>query len=214
MKVDWSDVSKLKSIIASSNNRKQILTKLGFNYHSIYEHRRLNNFIKQHEVDISHFNKIPEKWKLLPSIINECYSYADVLKALNLSLHGSNNETVKRYIEHFKLDISHFYPTGVIGGSTVKYTNKEVFCKNSKTTKSVMRGRYLKIRKDTYHCDICNLTTWQGENITLEIDHKNGDDRDHRLVNLRLLCPNCHSQTETYGSRKPCKHSPSLSFFV
>lgn len=51
-------------------------------------------------------------------------------------------------------------------------------------------------------CYECGLTThWRGKPISLEIDHRNGVDRDNRLENLRFLCPNCHSQTETYRGK-------------
>jgi 5-methylcytosine-specific restriction endonuclease McrA len=48
-------------------------------------------------------------------------------------------------------------------------------------------------------CFECGLTHWRGRKLSLHIDHINGVNNDHRLENLRLLCPNCHSQTETYG---------------
>jgi transposase-like protein len=50
-------------------------------------------------------------------------------------------------------------------------------------------------------CERCGLTDWQGAPISLELHHVNGDGRDNRLINLRLLCPNCHSQTSTWGGR-------------
>jgi hypothetical protein len=51
------------------------------------------------------------------------------------------------------------------------------------------------------HCEICGLPGWEGRPISLELHHVNGDSADNRLENLRLLCPNCHSQTENFGSR-------------
>jgi 5-methylcytosine-specific restriction endonuclease McrA len=50
-------------------------------------------------------------------------------------------------------------------------------------------------------CDFCGLTEWRGKRLSMHIDHINGVRDDHRLENLRMLCPNCHSQTDTYGGR-------------
>lgn len=50
-------------------------------------------------------------------------------------------------------------------------------------------------------CQECGLNEWLGEALVAQIDHINGIHDDYRLENLRMLCPNCHSQTETYGHR-------------
>ncbi len=50
-------------------------------------------------------------------------------------------------------------------------------------------------------CDQCGLSEWRGKPLSIHIDHINGVKDDHRLENLRMLCPNCHSQTDTYGAR-------------
>lgn len=48
-------------------------------------------------------------------------------------------------------------------------------------------------------CDECGIgPEWNGSHIVLHLDHINGVNTDHRIENLRILCPNCHSQTETY----------------
>ena len=47
----------------------------------------------------------------------------------------------------------------------------------------------------------CGLTEWRGRPISLQLDHINGDNLDHRIENLRLLCPNCHSQTDTFAGK-------------
>lgn len=46
-----------------------------------------------------------------------------------------------------------------------------------------------------------NIGVWNGKKLSLQLDHINGDHSDNRLENLRFLCPNCHTQTETYCSK-------------
>ena len=54
-------------------------------------------------------------------------------------------------------------------------------------------------------CYNCNLTNWLGFNIPLELEHINGDNRDNRIENLILLCPNCHALTPTYRGKNKHK---------
>lgn len=56
-------------------------------------------------------------------------------------------------------------------------------------------------------CQRCGISEWCGEPITIQVDHINGDPTNHAIDNLRFLCPNCHSQTETWGRKTrtaPC----------
>jgi hypothetical protein len=57
------------------------------------------------------------------------------------------------------------------------------------------------------HCEICELADWRGAKLSLELHHINGDPHDHSLENLQILCPNCHSQTPTWGGRKRTNRS-------
>ena len=50
-------------------------------------------------------------------------------------------------------------------------------------------------------CSCCNIDSWQGKNITLELDHIDGCAHNCKIENLRLLCPNCHSQTNTFRGK-------------
>lgn len=61
--------------------------------------------------------------------------------------------------------------------------------------------RLLRAKLLENRCSNCGVSEWMGKPLAIQIDHINGVRDDHRLANLRMLCPNCHSQTETYGSR-------------
>jgi len=50
-------------------------------------------------------------------------------------------------------------------------------------------------------CEVCGIAAWNGRRITLALHHVNGDRLDNRIENLQLLCPNCHSQTDTFAGR-------------
>lgn len=65
-----------------------------------------------------------------------------------------------------------------------------------------------------YVCELCqNDGRWRSDKLVLELDHVNGDPTDHRPENLRFLCPNCHSQTTTYGFRGR-QHSDSTKRLI
>lgn len=51
------------------------------------------------------------------------------------------------------------------------------------------------------HCERCGIDEWLGDALSLQLHHVNGDGRDNRLENLQILCPNCHSQTGSWGGR-------------
>lgn len=68
-----------------------------------------------------------------------------------------------------------------------------------------VKRRLLLAGLKTDGCEECGLNDWQGRPISFELHHVNGDGTDNRLENLRLLCPNCHSQTDTWGARNKGK---------
>jgi 5-methylcytosine-specific restriction endonuclease McrA len=64
-----------------------------------------------------------------------------------------------------------------------------------------LKGRLIKAGLLRERCQSCGIAEWRGKRLALELHHINGDGHDNRLENLSLLCPNCHSQTDSWGGR-------------
>jgi len=83
-----------------------------------------------------------------------------------------------------------------------KLSKDRIFIVNSECDDKTVKKHYLnEIGDDNYHCALCGISVWMDEVLTLQLDHINGIHTDNRWQNLRLLCPNCHSQTDTYAGK-------------
>ena len=79
-----------------------------------------------------------------------------------------------------------------------------------RTGRAHLKMRLLEAGLKENRCEECGITSWQGQPLSMQLHHRNGDGTDNRLENIQFLCPNCHSQTDTYGGRnghrKPDRH--------
>lgn len=89
--------------------------------------------------------------------------------------------------------------------SRSRYTNRipddQVFIANGAAISGPSILKRLLEKGVNYRCAICGIFEWCGRPLVLHVDHINGIHNDHRRENLRLLCPNCHSQTDTYCNK-------------
>lgn len=86
----------------------------------------------------------------------------------------------------------------VIGRSTAMPIEELVSAPRNRTH---LKQRLLDAGLLPRNCERCGTSEWLGEPLPLELHHVNGDGVDNRLENLEMLCPNCHSQTDSWGGR-------------
>ncbi len=148
------------------------------------------------------------KWnkKELAEIVKKSYSYRQVLKELGLIPAGGNYDQLKKYMQLFEIDISHFkgraWNKGKKGIGVFKYSLEEILVKNSSYQSYKLKNRLFFNKLKFPSCEICGWAkkTKDGR-LPLELDHINGNNTDNRLENLRILCPNCHSLQSTHRGK-------------
>lgn len=135
-------------------------------------------------------------------------SYAEVMRRIGLEVNDTNHRRVRRATVRLGLDTSHFKRSSWArperpAPAPVAQRVLVLLPPTAGRTNRLQLHRALTEIGAPYACETCgNTGEWLGRPITLQIDHINGDWHDNRRANLRYLCPNCHSLTETWCRQK------------
>ena len=142
--------------------------------------------------------------ELLETNVKDCYSFAELCRRLGLKPAGSNPKTLRKKMDEFGVDYSHF--TGKAWNKNPEnpvYRGKYLpkLCEHSSLSSANVKELVYRLGLKENKCEICGVTEWLGNPIVCELHHINGDSTDNRIENLQILCPNCHSQTDNFRSR-------------
>lgn len=143
----------------------------------------------------------------LERIVKDSHNFSDLCRKLGVKPKGGNYYTIKRLIAKFNLDISHFSKKPWNEG--IKYrTNTngirsmdEVLQEGTSISSYALKKRLFNNGYKEKRCECCGNDTWLDKPIKLELHHINGNHFDNRLENLQILCPNCHSFTDTFRGK-------------
>ena len=134
-----------------------------------------------------------------------CGSIRQLILALRLNESGSMYASLKKRITDLDLDTSHMHGQGWLKGGVPQNAQplKDILKKGTTYRSSYLKPRLFKAKLFEERCSVCGLDpVWRDQPLVLELDHINGDRFDNRIENLRIICPNCHSQTPTFRGRK------------
>ena len=144
----------------------------------------------------------------LIELVNQSKTLKDLVAKVGLNNRsGSNDKTVKQCLEYHNIDWTILTNKGRHNygqdRTNIEVPPEELFSKNSKHNRNVARRRIIRDNLIEYKCYICGQETfWNGKPMTLILDHINGINNDHRLENLRFVCPNCNIQLDTNCGKK------------
>ena len=144
---------------------------------------------------------------LLEETVKNATCWNDWLKNLNIPTGGCNYETLKSKAALYGIDTSHFniiYARTHRGQRIIKNrTNEQIFIENGRIKTESVKIAYIdRILHKLPKCECCGIENWNGKIIVFQLHHKDGNNKNNRIENLQLLCPNCHSQTDNFSNRK------------
>jgi hypothetical protein len=170
-----------------------------------------------------------KKWINLEEVIKTSFTQNEVLKKLGKQSAGGNYTTLKKQIEFFNIDISHFNSKKIRIEKLKTYNEifgkrkdtSEYLIENSEYSRTHLKKRLYKEGLKEKFCELCGQgEIWNGKKLSLILDHINGINNDNRLENLRIVCPNCNSTLDThcgknkYSNNKKIKLEKKIKSYV
>ena len=142
----------------------------------------------------------------LKSVVLQAKSIAEVCRLLNIRPCGGNYKTLHNKFNIWNISTSHFTGKGWNIGLKFKPRSPisldKILIENSNyLNRRCLKNRLFKENLKKNKCEECGIESWNNKLLIFEIHHINGNNLDHRIENIKILCPNCHSQTSTHRGK-------------
>ncbi|MFG2624835.1 HNH endonuclease [Streptomyces sp. NPDC048473] len=203
---------RLEQAVSSSRTLSEALTKLGVDPKSSTR-RYITDRMRKMGIATGHFEREGTRWtrEVLEPVIASSTNMCQVLRSLGLELVGGHHAHISRRVKALGIDTSHFAQPRR-RGETRRRRPEELLIDQDPSNARRIPGDRLKRAMTAIgteeRCAMCGAEpTWRGLPLPLEVDHIDGNWRNNQPRNLRLLCPNCHSTTDTYRGRGKGRHN-------
>jgi hypothetical protein len=174
---------EIQTLLLEGKNNPEIIRELGISAPTISYHR------KKLGLSISKFSKHYD-WNKVNSYINNGHNLTECCKEFGMNKSAFFKARQRKDIEYKMIQLN-----------LAEYS---LLVQGRRNCSSIRRGLLNRMKKEGYDfkCIECGIgSEWNGKLLTLQLDHIDGDGKNHSLNNLRIICPNCHSQTETFSGR-------------
>lgn len=204
---------EIQNFVKSSETIMEFTKKLGYSESTGRAGEVARFYANYYKIDISHFvssrykKKKEEDIKKLKELIPLCKTWRELTLKMGYRSFTSVAHRIKGIVKELNLDTSHFdkrWNLGMkMGVKSPRLKLELILIKNSsyQNTHS-LKSRLIEEKILINKCNCCGINSWEGKLLSLQLDHIDGDRTNNELSNLQLLCPNCHSQTKTWGSKK------------
>jgi hypothetical protein len=204
--------AQARAAIHGAESWKQVLEALGYPYFG-KNIQTVRKWAERWGIDVSHLpvgrNSKPPPYT--PSearrAIAGSRSWAEALRRLGCCHTGGNPKTLKKRAREWGISTAHFDPAAAPREALRRNSQpkplSEVLTTNSTYSRSSLKRRLYAEGLKERRCEKCGQDeTWNGANMSLILDHVNGDRTDNRIENLRIVCPNCAATLDTHCGRK------------
>jgi Zn finger protein HypA/HybF involved in hydrogenase expression len=168
---------KIITLLKAGKSYSEIVSEVGCTKATISYHAN--------KLGMRKFNKVTYDWDKVQAYINEGHTMSQCIARFGFAKASWDKARLR----------------GAIVPMEWKIPMSDLLVVDSKSNRTHVKKRLIKENLLTYECYKCGLKEWNGKAISLQLEHINGINNDNRIENLCLLCPNCHSQTDTFAGR-------------
>ena len=126
-------------------------------------------------------------------------TFSELCSVLQIQPTASNNKKLSKRARKEQINIHHLYR--IREGLSSPIALNDYLEGRSYISSFKLKLKLWEAGLKPKQCEVCGLTEWCGKPAPLALDHINGNNADNRLENLRILCHNCHAQTNTFAGR-------------